>query len=167
MNIFSKKKQRGFTLLETIIACFMVAIGAVGAYTVFSQITNITSLSASRLTAAYLAQEGIEIVRNIRDSNWLQSEDWNNGLTGCADGCQIDYSGFSEADPVLPPYNGAQLKIDTNGFYNYLNGTPTQYKRKITITLNSDGTNDILKVVAEVFWNKGSVKVQENLYDWR
>ena len=36
--------------------------------------------SQNKLTAYYLAQEGIENVRNQRDNNWLQSKNWTDNL---------------------------------------------------------------------------------------
>lgn len=46
----------------------------------------ITSLQANRsniyrLTAYYLAQEGLEGLRNVRDSNWMQNITWNEGAS--------------------------------------------------------------------------------------
>lgn len=73
--------SRGFTILELLAAILVIAIGVLSAYTVTQQIIAYTFSSASRLTGAYLAKEGIEIIRNIRDTNWLEGEAWDNGLS--------------------------------------------------------------------------------------
>lgn len=75
------KMNKSFTILEVIITIFIITIGVLAAYTVTQQIISYTYRSVSRLTATYLAMEGIEIVRNIRDTNWLEEEDWVNGLS--------------------------------------------------------------------------------------
>ena len=74
-------KNRGFTILEVLVAVFIITVGGLAAYAMVQQIVFDTFSSSYRLTAAYLAKEGIEIVRNIRDTNWLEAENWDNGLT--------------------------------------------------------------------------------------
>lgn len=72
-----RNRQRGFSLLEVIIGItviVMVIVGTIGVY--------VTTLSTSRtllqrLIASELAQEGLEIVRNIRDTNWKQGLEWD------------------------------------------------------------------------------------------
>lgn len=73
--------NKGFTILEILIAVLVITIGILAAYSVTQQIVSYTLTSASRITAAYLAKEGIEITRNSRDTNWLQDNAFNNGLT--------------------------------------------------------------------------------------
>ena len=73
------RNNRGFTIIELMATMIIVTIGVVGAYSVVQQILAITSSASQRLTAAYLAQEGIELVRNIRDTNWVEGSAWNQG----------------------------------------------------------------------------------------
>jgi len=167
---------KGFTLLEVIIAIFIVTVGIISTLLLITRTLAQTSISFSQLTAAYLTQEGIEIVRNIRDTNWIEltvdpnpPNSWDEGLTGCSTGCEADYIVTSQLDPTLSSYAGTFLKIDGNGFYNYTSDTPTKFKRKITI--NPDPGGDILKVTVLVMWaEKGQTfyhTAQENLYRWR
>jgi type II secretory pathway pseudopilin PulG len=134
-------KNRSFTLIESVVAIFLLTVGTVGAFSLIQRTLAFTATSSSRLVAAYLAQEGIELVRNIRDSNYLAKIDWNSGLTACASGCEMDYN-----DTVLSSFAGRFLKID-GGFYNYDSGTNTIFKRKITIAspggVPSSGTLDL------------------------
>jgi hypothetical protein len=39
------------------------------------------SLNQSKLIAYYLGQEGIENIRNIRDTNWLNDRAWDQGIS--------------------------------------------------------------------------------------
>ena len=158
--------------MEVLVAIFLITVGVLGAMTVVNQTTTFTQVTSSRLVAAYLAQEGIEIVRNIRDGNWLENRDvttsWKEGLTACSAGCEIDYNNFNNPgaeDPSLQSYNGGQfLRIDpTSGFYNYTSGDETKFKRKITITEDSDK----LKVSVTVYWDSHEITVEEYLYNWR
>lgn len=165
------KNGAGFTFLELIIAILVITVGMLGALAVARQPIFYTSLSISRLTASYLAQEGIEIVRNLRDENWLAGRDWNNGLNSCTIGCQADFHSSS----LEGLQNDGLLSFGGDGFYVHdASGTPTKFTRKITI-IPVDveapiGEDDYLKVTVLVQWEeKGKpydVEVQENLYNW-
>ncbi|MCX6797579.1 MAG: hypothetical protein NTX98_03840 [Candidatus Doudnabacteria bacterium] len=82
MKVF--KSQNGQTLIETLAAIFILIMGITAAiglavYT-FSSSTNITK----QIVATGLAREGIEAVKNMRDTNWLKStldKDCNNFAT--------------------------------------------------------------------------------------
>jgi hypothetical protein len=135
------------------------------------------TVSPSKLIATYLAQEGIEIVRNIRDTNWTEAAlgGWDEGLTNCSSptSCQADYN-----DSDLIPYDNQFLTMDTPyGFYNYGLDSNTKFRRRITIQGEDlDGAspdpslNERLRVTVTVSWNeKGkdySISAWENLYDW-
>ncbi len=158
------KTRKGFTLLEVIIAIFLIVVGIAGAFLLITRTISTMSLSSSRLVAAYLTQEGIEIVRNIRDTNWIEgAPSWDDGLS--AGDWEVDYN-----DPDLSSYSGNPLNIETaTDFYGYDSGTPTKFKRKITIVpLISP---DRLEVTVETTWTeKGkahSHTAQEILYNWR
>jgi len=167
---FYLKSGAGFTLLEVIITIFVITVGILSACTVVQQIAFYTFRVSSRLTAAYLAKEGIEIVRNIRDTNFLDSVSWNQGLgEGEREAGYNDSSLSQWTDP------GNFLNLETGaGFYGYGDGAQTQFKRKITITeIDSEapiGVIDYLNVSVLIEWKKGdkdfSLTVQENLYNW-
>jgi len=72
--------NKSFTILEVIAAIFVMTVGVLSAYAIVQQIIIYNSISSSRLAAAYLAMEGIEEVRNIRDTNWLEGEAWDSGI---------------------------------------------------------------------------------------
>jgi type II secretory pathway pseudopilin PulG len=70
-----------FTLVEvvlgmTILSVVMMAITSLAVVSMRANRSNI-----HRLTAYYLAQESLEGLRNVRDSNWLQNYTWNEGAS--------------------------------------------------------------------------------------
>ena len=158
--------NKGFTLIEIIIAIFIFMTGIISLAIVVEKTVYSIPETKSKLIASYLSQEGIEIVRNIRDSNWLSKRDnpgllWDYGLA----------AGDYEADfqnQTLAGYLGQYLNIDNNGFYSYSTGTQTNFKRKITI---SDKTANSLKVTSRIEWEvRGrpySVEAVEYLYNWK
>lgn len=66
--------------MEAIITIFVISVGVLTAYAAVQQIFSYTFLAKSKLTAAYLAKEGIENIRNIRDTNWLQGNNWKDNV---------------------------------------------------------------------------------------
>lgn len=160
------KASHGFTLLEVIIAMFLLTVGAGGAFMLIQRMVAFSAENVNKLTASYLAQEGVELVRNIRDSNFLKQYSgaggaWNDGLTACEAGCEIDYN-----DTGLVSYSGQPLKMN-GSFYGYDAGEGTHFKRKITI---AQAGADTLKIQVEVFWeDRGftrSVDGSSELYNW-
>ena len=88
------RNQQGQGLLETIVALGIITSGVVGMLNL--TITNQTAAgdSSERLVATNLGREGVEVVRNIRDTNWLSCEivlgalscsNWDAGLVSGSD----------------------------------------------------------------------------------
>lgn len=170
--------KNGFTLIELVFAIFILAVVVIGVYNSFSTIVIVTTGYSSRLTASYLTEEGIEIIRNMRDNNWLNGRSWTTGLsdanTNCLSGCEADYKTGTLPSLILVPWtsNGNYLNIQENNFYSYGNVggfSPTKFKRKIIITPDIINPN-VLKVSVLVIWQEKDedfdMKAEEYLYNW-
>lgn len=72
-------KNKAFTLIETIIAITLttLVLTAVTGLILTTLLANQRNLHS--LQAMYLAQESLEALRFMRDSNWLQNYAWNGG----------------------------------------------------------------------------------------
>lgn len=158
--------QKGFTLVEVLVAAFIVTLGAGGAFALVQRTISFTSNAVFQLEATYLAQEGIEITRNIRDSNLLKIHkgvggEWTDNLTGCESGCEAAY-----ADQALVAYQDRLLRLNS-GLYNYAAGSNTSFKRKVTIT---NPSAEVLEVSVEVTWTERtrshSLTAATQLYNW-
>lgn len=161
--------KKGFTILEVILAISVLTLAIGGSFGLLQQTLSAASLSNSKLIAVYLAQEGIEIARNIRDNNWLNQRtipglSWKEGLNIGPNEASYDSALISLIGDARNLYID-----DTNGFYNYNeNGTKTKFKRIITITETGD---DALDVAVNVQWQEKiggtqSIEVREILYNW-
>jgi len=171
------KKSKGFTIIELMVAIVVLSFGIMGAYGAFLPFINATYAISQKFTGVYLAQEGLEIVRNIRDTNFKKSTKdgstkWSGGLLECELGCQLDYKTgtLAEAPPnTLKAYDPSEfLKINGDGFYGYDSGANTRFKRKITI--DPQLGSDILKVSVIVTWDYNnkpfSFETIGYLYNW-
>lgn len=181
--------KKGQSLLEMVFAIgiMLIVVSAILALAV----SNIAGQKASefQIIANNLGREAIEVVRNIRDSNWLSGQDWDSGLTG--------------GNIAVVNYNSKSLVFDSNDFNLYLNsGAYTHYsdsgvvsgfsrylelgniclnlvcpgtdcgKESIKSSCDSVSEQKIgIKVTAVVGWlergRSHEVKIDDLLYDWK
>lgn len=150
-------QSKGFTVLEVITAIFILTVGVGAALSLMNQTLATASVVEQTLIASYLTQEGIEIVRNIRDTTWLEKRNnlslvWDEYLQENANGWEVDYS-----SQILTSYvgDGRFLNIESaTGFYGYGPADPqaqTKFKRKITI---EKPQADEIKVKVEIIWQE-------------
>ncbi len=176
------KSGAGFTIIELLVAIFLISVGIIGTLTAIQQTAVYVETSSSRLTATYLAQEGLELVKNIRDMNWLRGYVWDEflGDVGPCGNCG-DWTVDFDNDRL---YTGTEryLYIADEGPHRVYRYTPTfpatailtPFRRTVTIfdkqDLDSDGSVDQMKVKVMVNWeSKGfhEVSAEEILYNWR
>lgn len=123
INIWSKKSGkllRAETIVEVIVALVVITIGATAATSLILSSLRATNYNKNSLVALNLAQEGIEYMRNTRDTNWLrfsgnQQVCWNtdpNVATCANDGSD----GLDGTDNT----NGYALGLDASGKMNLM-----------------------------------------------
>ena len=154
-----------FSVVEVLIALSILLVGILGNVALMVRTLDTSILTLQKLTAAELAQEGVEIVRNIKDSKVISGsvDSWFANLSGSY---YADYNDH-QLNPILPGDPVPFLKKDENGFFNYDSGNPTIYKREIKIEKIDDHH---LRVNSIVSWShKGinfSVNVENHLYKY-
>lgn len=171
------QKNRGFTLLETLVAIFILVLSITGPM-VFSQSGLRASFQArDQITAFFLAQDAIETIKNIRDDNGIDGEDWLSGLvgSGLCDGntpCMIDTT--EEIPSVSACSSGScpslNIVSDTQKtIYTYTGGDTSRFVRTIYMDQIKD---DEVAIVVEVEWDnvtqgsRNRIVVQENIFNW-
>jgi len=160
-----KSNDKAFTLMEIIVAIAVIVTALIGSVALISFSVSSTRASRSGIIAEGLTQEGLEIVRNIRDNNWLnfkrKASDWRDDLGEGEYRVQYNVGNLLFFDSLA-------LKMDSNGFYQYDTGTDTQFFRKIT--LDYMGTDNQIKATSEVTWTESSrqnsIKAELILYNW-
>lgn len=174
-----KRLLTGFTLLEVVVALAVILAAVIGPVAMVSRSVYSIPQAKNQLIAVNLAQEGIELIRVIRENNVIcQAKGavgwtWDRDYTGAAGSTIIGSNrAIDTTDSVSvgcvggvtvtnPRITGACastfLKLDASGRYGYLGNTPTQFTRCVTIArpVSPDGNisvNDILDVVSTVQW---------------
>jgi type II secretory pathway pseudopilin PulG len=142
MKKFLKQKNKAFTLVETLVAISIFTISILGLISVLASGISDTGYAKKKISATYLAQEGIEYTRNIRDTHVLYG-----GSTGWND-----------------------FKIDPN-ITNYPISDPdfAGFNRTILMTPVA-GTTEEVQITSDVSWSQGSgtyhIIFSENLFNW-
>ncbi|MDP3794957.1 MAG: prepilin-type N-terminal cleavage/methylation domain-containing protein [bacterium] len=164
-----RRTQKAFSLIETLVAVGILAGALVAAVGLLSLTLRTMRTAQSEFIAAHLAAEGIEVIRNIRDTNWLRGVAWQTGL---------DDGSYAVAYDTLPPlavYDDTQpLERDGDGRYCYNCGTETPFRRRVAIELvpvDRDNPGILgIRVTATVLWSDAagprSVVAQDILYNW-
>ena len=156
--------NRGYILVESLIAITIVVVGLLGIFSLLSRSLSLNRVVADRFVAAYLAGEGIELVKNSIDNNILEGKPWNEGLA----------SGDYEADfhdTGLQTDLHRTLRLDPNtGAYSYTETSPTNFRRTIHIDVSRDGEE--ITVGSRVAWltrggGKFNINLEEHLFNWR
>lgn len=71
-----KFNNKGFSLTEVMIGMMILTVAIVTATNLLTGLQNSNRNNLTTLQAYYYGVEGLEAVRNIRDSNWLHNRDW-------------------------------------------------------------------------------------------
>jgi type II secretory pathway pseudopilin PulG len=188
----NKKHQTGQSLLEMVFAIgiLLLVVAAILALTTSGVIGQ--KESESQIIANNLAREGIEAVRNIRDSNWLAGDNWDKGL--------VDQT-YNTAIALFSPNSSWQLSfisadmisgqdllyISSDGYYGHqATPQPSPFSRYLildSICQQTDGGQSIktacgaaeqkigLKITANVNWvergRKRLVNLEDLIYEWK
>ncbi|MDO8529622.1 MAG: dockerin type I domain-containing protein [bacterium] len=67
-------KARGFSLIEVMIACFVLTVGILAMIDLMAISIRNSIGARDQIIASELAQEGMELVRNIRDNNFANDK---------------------------------------------------------------------------------------------
>ena len=179
MKLF-KQKNKAFTLVETLVAVSIFTVSILGLISVLASGISDTGYAKKKIIATYLAQEGIEYVRNARDAYVLfpdvNGTSWNYFVTiisDCIAGneCGFDrpVSGYFFDDDLhfCSDANGCKLYINNGGYDASAFGVDSGFTRKLWAEAVS---NDEVKVYSTVSWTQGSgnysITFSENLFNW-
>ena len=157
-----------FSLIELLVSMAIIGIGLLGISSLAAQNIRVQYFNRNSLISAQLAQEGLELARNLRDNDWKSSSPItsSSSLEGLYnDLFIIDYLGN------INTYSGPQsvpfLNIDSDGFYSYSPvGTSTPFKRYVTSQCQDNYCLLSCVVAWQTEGQSGSYEVNSYLYAW-
>lgn len=160
----SHYNQRGFTLIEAMVALILFTIAMGPVLILATSTANVATRIEHNLIAANLAQEGVEVIRNIRDTNWLNGSSFDNNL-----GVGIWRIEWNTVGGGLMAVGSDPVLKKNNGLYNYSTGTDTVFRRTVSISKPNSGE---LVLTSTVTWvEKGSVNksvsAESHLFNWK
>lgn len=184
-NIFS---QTGQGLLEAVFAIgiLLMVAGAVLALAT----SNLVGQKASefQIRANNLAREGIEVVRSLRDANWLAGNDWDEGINsgGSARAVFDETTSLWVLDFTLNAETTLWLNLATGVHSHDTAGRRTVFRRSLefgNICLDASGAESIAascpigdekigtEITSIVSWDERGqnkeIKLVNLLYAWR
>ena len=178
-----KSKKKGFTLVETLVAISILLIAVAAPISLIGDSVHRIYYAKDEAVAVNLAQEGIEIVRQVRDTNMLSSAS-GGWLTNLSNGAYTTDPGGALTNTGQTGGNQSFTAVtlcgvscvpqpiyyDANtGLYRQGAGfsTRTQFSRIVTI---SGASANERQVTSTVIWqtggSSGTVSATENIFSW-
>lgn len=173
--------EKGFSILEVIASTGIITVCMLGIFSLIIYNYKIYHINKNKFIAIMLSQEGTELTRNLRDSNWLdEGRGWNEDLAAGSYKIEMDTDtetiNIQSVGAGSPLTIGEGVRLKRYGhLYDHTNGTvDTPFYRKVEIEEideNADETIDGLEVVSWVQWMESS-KILEHktivfLYNWQ
>ncbi|QQR49934.1 prepilin-type N-terminal cleavage/methylation domain-containing protein [Candidatus Nomurabacteria bacterium] len=193
-SVYNKKIKKcsdnqGFTIIETLVSLVIFSTSIIFLISVSASGAANATFSKNRMTASYLAEEGIELMRGLRDSMVLSNTTgggWETFKTvtntgACSTGCNID-----PATLAICPCTGSTCQVpvtlytESSSYVYYGYGPSCQiptgqtfspYTRTIKIeSLQQADQSDGYLVTSTVSWLQGtvtkSIKYQTVFFNW-
>lgn len=166
---FSKKNFGGFTLVETLIAISILLIAVVGPISLIGDALHKLYYAKDQMIAINLAQEGIEVVRQQRDSEMLAVSAPDIFSLASPTYYIVDSTGATPLFPCVVCDGFPEPVYISDGIYEDVTpAAATQFKRLITIASVVAGRES--KVTSAVEWQTGgqtgTITVSEYLFKW-
>jgi len=151
-------------LIETMVALVLITVAMGPVFILATSSVNVASRIEHNLIASNLAQEGIEVIRNVRDTNWTGGAAFDNNLPVGVWRVQWDTVGGGlmavGSNPVLKK---------NNGLYNYSTGTDAVFRR--TITISKPNSSELVLISSVTWVERGNidrtVSTESHLFDWK
>lgn len=117
----SERRRGGFSLLGVVLASGMTLLVVLGAVGLLGATRQANARTEQRIVATFLAREGIELVRAVRDRNWFDTQPAGCPETGV---CTIFWRGRpgSAAGEICDGFSRIEERsIDTDGLVDVSN----------------------------------------------
>lgn len=169
---FTPRNQGGFTIIETLVAITILMISIAGPLVVASKGLFGANIAKNQMVASYLAQESMEVVKNIRDNNLDAGNYWLTGVSGCTqankcDASAIDGVGTNPSIAICPAGSLCAIYAGAIGYGHNASGASTIFKRGFYIHAANGPSacvsDEECSVTVEVDWIEGQTPYEIRL----
>lgn len=167
---------RGSLMIEAMVAVTLVLIGLLGIFGLIARSLGMNKDVHDRFVATYLAAEGVEVVKNIIDTDVAAAQEgasgkfWNSTIQA-GSSYAVQYDTTAETLNGLGGYAGTPLKFDpSTGLYSYTHATqPSIFYRTVVTKTPPSGSG--VEVESVVTWTAdgqaNAVKLDDTFTGWR
>jgi type IV pilus modification protein PilV len=156
-NNFKKQKsfKQGFSLVEVLVTILVLAFGISAVTLLMTNNIKASQDAKNQIIAAQLAQEGTELVRNLKDNNSTFATDKASG-----NDYRIDYK-TTYANFTNNSSSDKRLYLNSN-FYDHTTSAAnkTKFLRKAILDIDSDTKAATITVL--VSWNNTDIPANCN-----
>ena len=182
-------------MIEMLIATSVIVVSLLAILALVNRSLGLNRVIADQYTGTYLAEEGIEVMKNFYDRSYLATSGGNfygaQGANAIADGVyRVAYNSAvlnatcsatipaaldePAVDAIFESCGSNPLMLDPSGFYGYTGTTQTKFERLVIVKKSSTGSQPTpleLTVVSAVRWaTKGGtslVRLEDKFLPWR
>ncbi|MBD3330559.1 prepilin-type N-terminal cleavage/methylation domain-containing protein [Candidatus Peregrinibacteria bacterium] len=192
-----KKNEKGFTLTEVLIGMALLVTAIVAATNLLIGLIGTNKTVVQTMQAYYFAEEGIEAMRNFRDTNWLNNVDFlgNSDVLGrvepggsyvvgvASEGWRNSAKSSAKDLLMFRPwkiesqleFNSKICLIEEAGAHYFgscgLNDKETAFERVIEVQPYCEGVEKICEdsvlVRSTVSFGENEVQLEELLTNWK
>ena len=134
-------RNRGETIIEVLVSVVILALVMTATFLLLQRAVAVNEDVRNRIIGLNIAREGLEGVRNIRDTNWLKYSGDRRGKwlcldsTGTPDACGASVGTDALWDDNPNPHYKLEFDITAQRYYLVLSGTNAE------LDLEDTGTN--------------------------
>lgn len=171
------KKNLGFGLLEVVIATGILTLVITSSLALSRMAIKSSVVSLERVQAYNLAQEGVELVREIRDSAWIDNNKdttWNNVLG--SEGNSGPYSLSNSFNHWILQLGQEEITLDSKQFKREIFIENVDPNSDVSSQLSDSGISNtngeqLKKITVKVRWEEynslWTINVASYLSNWR
>ena len=179
-----------FSIIEVLVGIFIFTLGLISIYLIMVSSLKLNDYNKNQIIASNLAREQIELMRNVRDSNYNALYAWNSlpdrswkfteweyykiqNTFGTSDPIEVFPLGDSvpESELDLTAMNIYRLCLDNNRYIFCPSPTsPNQTPFYKYLKIESSSIDDTFEVVSKVIWYKRwyhDLEIRTLLADWK
>lgn len=155
-TVKTKKAKKGFSLLEVLITAFIFSIGLIGMVGLIIASLNESRGARNEIVGASLAQESIEVMKNLRDNNIAAGQlSFYNIPVGvyCPDAYyEVGASGVQVDSQTCPGDGSGKLYLNSDDKFTYTSASAktSAFSRKVYVSPGPGGGD--VTVTSVVVW---------------